>query len=63
LISKRPPTRVRDFDPRDLDWLAGGKRALGRHRRELGAYDADEDIELEAVRREQRIGAAIIAGG
>jgi hypothetical protein len=32
--------RVRDPHPRDLDRLAAGNDALGRHRK-LGAYDAD----------------------
>jgi len=44
--------------PRALDRLAGGQRALGERRSELGPYDADEDIELEVVRRQQGVGAA-----
>src|ERR1019366_336001 len=62
-LRQYPPPRVRDPHPRDLDRLAGGKDTLGRRRREPGAYDADQDIELEAVRGQQGVGAAVFAGG
>jgi hypothetical protein len=57
------PTGLCDPGHGHLDRLAGGKRALRLRGRKLGAYDADEDIELKAVRQQQGIGAAVIACG
>jgi hypothetical protein len=60
---QRPAPRVRDPDPRDLDRLAAAKDALGRRRGKLGAHDAYEDIKLEAVRPQEGVGRAVLAGG
>jgi hypothetical protein len=54
---------VRDLHPRSLDWLAGRERALGLRRGELGADDADQHVELEALGRQHGIGAAVGAPG
>jgi len=58
-----PPPLLCDPHPRDLDRLGGGEGALWCRGRKLGAYDADENIEREAVRRQHGVSASFGALG
>jgi hypothetical protein len=60
---QRPPASVRDPDPRHVDRLAGREGPLGLGGRELVADDSEDDFERETLRRQERIGAALIAAG
>jgi hypothetical protein len=61
-IRQRAPSRVRDPHSRSFDRAPGGERALRLRRRELGAHNADQNIKLEAERRQQSVGALVLAG-
>jgi hypothetical protein len=58
---KRPPPCVGDSHPGHFDRLATGIDALGRRGRQPLAYQAGHEIEVEAVRHQERIGAAVRA--
>ena len=57
----RPPPHLGDPPASDLDRLAAGDDALGRRGREPGAQKLDHLLDCEAVREQDRLGAAVAA--
>jgi hypothetical protein len=55
LPRQRPPSRVGDSHPRNLDRAPAGEGAFGGRRRKLGAYDADESSVKNSQPIERRL--------
>ena len=63
LLVQRPPPRLGDPHPRDLDRGAARNHALGAHTRQSRAHKLDHLRSREAVREHDRFGQAIRACG
>jgi hypothetical protein len=62
-VEKGRDATMAETHPRDLDRLAAGHYPLGCRAREPNADQVDHQLDREAVREQQRLRAAVGAGG